>query len=190
VHPENVDELLLRLRAIPLYQMTPMIVVGDEATGRLPKDMLFLAEPISTEQLIAAVHEQIISPKPLIMVVDDDQNVRLTLTKILQRNNFRVLSVSGGEEALSLAVHIRPHAILLDLRMPEIDGFEVLRRLRANPDTTTIPVVVLTANDLGPDAPTHASALGANGFLEKPVSADRLIAALTSVIARNEEHYE
>jgi len=190
VHPENVDELLLRLRAIPLYQMTPMIVVGDEATGRLPKDMLFLAEPISTEQLIAAVHEQIISPKPLIMVVDDDQNVRLTLTKILQRNNFRVLSVSGGEEALSLAVHIRPHAILLDLRMPEVDGFEVLRRLRANPDTTTIPVVVLTANDLGPDAPTHASALGANGFLEKPVSADRLIAALTSVIARNEEHYE
>ncbi len=188
-HPENVDELLFRLRAIPLYQMTPMIVVGDETTGRLPKDVLFLAEPISTEQLIAAVREQIIRPKPLIMVVDDDPNVRLTLTKVLQRNDFRVLSASSGEEALSLANHIRPHAILLDLRMPEVDGFEVLRRLRANPDTTTIPVVVLTANDLGPDAPIQASALGANGFLEKPVSADRLIAALTSVIAGNEGHH-
>ncbi len=188
-HPENVDELLFRLRALPLYQMTPMIVIGDEAKGRLSKDVLFLAEPISTGQLIAAVREQIVRPKPLIMVVDDDPNVRLTLTKILQRNDFRVLSASSGEEALSLANHIRPHAILLDLRMPEIDGFEVLRRLRANPDTATIPVVVLTANDLGHDAPSQASALGANGFLEKPVSADRLIAALTSVIAGNEGHH-
>jgi CheY-like chemotaxis protein len=62
----------------------------------------------------------------------------------------------------------------------------VLQRLQANPTTSTIPVVVLTANDLGPDAREQAFALGARGFLEKPVTAERLIAIITSVIQVNE----
>ncbi|RMD76052.1 MAG: response regulator, partial [Chloroflexi bacterium] len=132
------------------------------------------------------VRRQIMKPQPLVLVVDDDPNVRPVLVRILQRHQMRVLSAGDGAEALDLVQHARPDAILLDLRMPGMDGLEVLQRLQANPTTSTIPVVVLTANDLGPDAREQAFALGARGFLEKPVTAERLIAIITSVIQVNE----
>lgn len=190
LHPVNAEEVIGRLRTLALYQLTSIIIVSDESAVKLPKDVVIFPGTVSVDQLVAEIRCQTTRYKPLIMVVDDDPNVRPVLTRLIQRHGMRALAASDGEEALAIVQHVRPQAILLDLRMPGLGGFEVLRRLQADQATASIPVVVLTANDLAPDAPSQAFALGARGFLEKPVSAERLIATLTSVIPADEGSHE
>lgn len=182
----DLGDLVAQIRAIVLYSLIPMIVISDQPVANLPRDVITLSFDRSVDDVATIVRRQIMKPQPLVLVVDDDPNVRPVLVRILQRHQMRVLSTGDGAEALDLVQHARPDAILLDLRMPGMDGLEVLQRLQANPTTSTIPVVVLTANDLGPDAREQAFALGARGFLEKPATAERLIAIITSVIQANE----
>lgn len=182
----NLDSWISQIRAITLYQIAPLIIISDSPPAIHSRDAIVFSFNSSIETVITEIRRQMAQPQPLVLVVDDDPNVRTVLMRILQRHRMRVLAASDGAEALELVQHSRPNAVLLDLRMPGMDGLEVLRRLQADPRTATIPVVVLTANDLGPDAPEHAFALGARSFLEKPVSAERLIATLTSVIQAHE----
>ncbi len=189
----NLDDRISQIRAVPLYRVVPMIVISQvPVSSRLRNtsntSVLSFDSPI--EDVIAEIRRQLAEPQPLVLVVDDDPNVRTVLMRILQRYRMRVLAASDGIEALELAQHSRPHAVLLDLRMSGMDGLEVLQRLRAQPDTATIPVVILTANDLGPDASAQAFNLGACGFLEKPVTAERLIATLTSVMQARKDDDE
>lgn len=178
----DLDDRINQIRALPLYQIVPMIVISDAPVSSRVRDVRVFSFDSPIEDIIAEIRRQLAEPQPLVLVVDDDPNVRTVLMRILQRHRMRVLAASDGVEALELAQHSRPHAVLLDLRMPGMDGLEVLQRLQAQPATAAIPVVILTANDLGPDASAQAFNLGARGFLEKPVTAERLIATLTSVM--------
>ncbi|WP_322487464.1 ATP-binding protein [Chloroflexus sp.] len=182
----DLDDRISQIRAVPLYRIVPMIVISDAPGSSRLRDASVLPVNSPIEDIIAEIRRQIAEPQPLVLVVDDEPNVRTVLVRILQRHRMRVLAASDGVEALELVQHSRPHAVLLDLRMPDMDGLEVLQRLQAQPATATIPVVILTANDLGPDASAQAFNLGARGFLEKPVTAERLIATLTSVMQTRE----
>lgn len=84
-------------------------------------------------------------PAPLILVVDDQhENVEL-MAHVLESNGYRTIAANSGPQALELLRTARPAAVLLDLLMPGMDGFEVMRRIRDNPDTARLPIMVITA---------------------------------------------
>jgi two-component system, cell cycle response regulator DivK len=106
----------------------------------------------------------------LILVVDDnDQNLRLA-RKVLQSAGFRTLEASGGAEGVSLAVEHRPDLVLMDIRMPDMTGTEVLQKLRADERTAAIPVVAHTSSAMKGDRERFL-ADGFDGYLEKPIRA-------------------
>jgi signal transduction histidine kinase/DNA-binding response OmpR family regulator len=114
------------------------------------------------------------APSPLVLVVDDEKPTRELIARGLTREGFRVLSAATGEEALRLAREKRPDAISLDVLMPGMDGWTVLRSLKADPLTASIPVVMVSMlddRDIG-----HA--LGAADYLTKPFDRDKLVTAL------------
>jgi signal transduction histidine kinase/DNA-binding response OmpR family regulator len=109
-----------------------------------------------------------------VLVVDDDPAVRDLLSRFLAREGFHVVTAAGGEEGLQLARQLRPRAITLDVMMPQTDGWTVLHRLKSDPATADIPVVVLTIvedRSLG-------YALGAADYLSKPVDRGQLLSVL------------
>ena len=103
-----------------------------------------------------------------ILIADDDARNRKLLETLLTSDGYLVASANSGQAALSAAVAEKPDLILLDLMMPGMDGFEVLRRLKAMPDLQEIDVVMVTAlDDTGSRARMEAA--GAAGLLVKPV---------------------
>lgn len=103
--------------------------------------------------------------KKILIVEDDEFLLQMYVTK-LELESFRVLSATNGEEGLKTAFKEKPDLILLDLKLPKIDGFEVLRDLKSNEDTKNIPVVVLT-NFSEKEHIDKCLALGAEDYLIK-----------------------
>ncbi|GAB4447327.1 MAG: hypothetical protein OHK0015_51320 [Chloroflexi bacterium OHK40] len=117
-----------------------------------------------------------------VLVVDDDPYVRPVLVRLLQRHGLHVSAADDGYVALAAAAEQQPDLILLDLKMPGLGGLEVLRRLKARPETASIPVIILTANDLDEPARQQGRELGAQDYLEKPIAYERLIGAIDAVL--------
>jgi DNA-binding response OmpR family regulator len=115
------------------------------------------------------------------LIVDDEPNVRMMLRTALESVGYRVLEAADGPAALSQVQSMPCDLVLLDLRMPKMDGMETLRRLRAGGHA--VPVVILTAHGSIPDAVT-AMKLGAIDFLTKPITPQALRAAVADVIHR------
>jgi DNA-binding response OmpR family regulator len=102
------------------------------------------------------------------MVVDDDQDTVAILARHLQREGFVPIEANSGAQCLKLVQENEVDVILLDLMMPGMDGFQVVRELRANPVTAEIPVIMITARD-DLDARAEGMRLGVSDFLAKPV---------------------
>ena len=103
-----------------------------------------------------------------IMVVDDDQDTVAILARHLQREGFVPIEAISGAQCLKLVQENEVDVILLDLMMPDMDGFQVVRELRANPVTAEIPIIMITARD-DLDARAEGMRLGVSDFLAKPV---------------------
>lgn len=117
-----------------------------------------------------------------ILVVDDDANNLKAASHILVKNGMRASCVRSGEDALRfLDGGRRPDLILLDIHMPEMDGFETLRRIRADAQTAAIPVVFLTADE-GSDAETRGLEAGAMDFIKKPFVPEVLLTRVRHMI--------
>ncbi|MDO8433257.1 MAG: response regulator [Candidatus Binatus sp.] len=105
---------------------------------------------------------------PQIMVVDDDQDTVAILSRHLQREGFLPIETNSGAQCLKLVHENEVDVILLDLMMPEMDGFEVVRALKNDPITAEIPIIMITARD-DLDAREEGMRLGVSDFLAKPV---------------------
>ena len=105
----------------------------------------------------------------LVLVIDDDENQRILMTRFLHREGFRPRTAADGETGLALARDLKPRAILLDVMMPGIDGWSVLSALKADPDLAEIPVVMVTFIDQR----SLAETLGASDYVLKPVRWER-----------------
>jgi len=104
-----------------------------------------------------------------ILIVDDNElNLKLA-QKVLTIDGYEVRAAVRGEQAIEMACTHRPDLILLDIRLPDIDGLEVLRRLRSLPETNDIPVVAMTAQAM-PDEVERFVAAGCVGYIQKPIS--------------------
>ena len=105
---------------------------------------------------------------PQIMVVDDDQDTVAILAHHLQREGFVPIQANSGAQCLKLVHENEVDVILLDLMMPDMDGFQVVKALRDDPETAEIPIIMITARD-DMDARAEGMRLGVSDFLAKPV---------------------
>jgi CheY-like chemotaxis protein len=112
-----------------------------------------------------------------VLVVDDDPSIVTVVTAVLRGEGFDVLEATSGEEGLELARTGSPDAVLLDIMMPGIGGFEVYRRLRLDPETADIPVMFLTAS-ISPEHMSRSTEMRASGYIIKPFSPRALVSAL------------
>ena len=115
-----------------------------------------------------------------VLAVDDIPLNLLLVQKMLSRFNFKMRTASGGQQALDAVAAQKPDLILLDLMMPGIDGFEVIKRLRENPETADIQIVILSALNSNEDV-VKGFNVGANDFIMKPIIMEKL---LTCVITQ------
>jgi CheY-like chemotaxis protein len=113
----------------------------------------------------------------LVLVIDDDADQRRFLSRVLGARGYRVVAANDGEEGLAAIRAQRPDVILLDVMMPRLNGFQTCRRLKADPEHRTVPVVVLTAKDQPADE-YWAREAGADEFMTKPVDAHALLELL------------
>jgi two-component system, OmpR family, response regulator len=119
---------------------------------------------------------------PRVLVVDDEPNIRDLVEVALRFHGFEVTTAATGEEALTRARDDRPRLIVLDVMLPDLDGFEVCRRLRGRGDET--PVIFLTARDTPTDTVTGLT-LGGDDYVTKPFSVDALVARVRAVLRRS-----
>jgi DNA-binding response OmpR family regulator len=119
--------------------------------------------------------------RPVVLLVDDDASIRRTLAVGLDLEGFAVVPASGGRAALEAVVTVKPDAMLLDLTMPDLDGLEVLRRLRA--DGHDVPICVLSARDDVDDRVTGLQA-GADDYVVKPFALEEVVARLHALLRR------
>ncbi len=125
-------------------------------------------------------------PKPTILVVDDEEDIRELISLNLKREGFEISAVETGEEALAQARRGTATLIILDLMLPGIDGLEVCKRLKADPQTRPIPVVMLTARGEEADIVTGLE-LGADDYITKPFSGKVLVARVRRILRRKSE---
>ncbi len=111
-----------------------------------------------------------------VLVIDDDETALDMMRRFLAKQGFDVVTACNGEEGLRLAAELSPTVITLDVMMPGVDGWEILRRLKSNPELATIPVVMLTILD----EKNKGYALGASDYVTKPIDRDHL----RSILAR------
>ena len=114
-----------------------------------------------------------------VLAVDDIPLNLLLVQKMLSRFNFRTRTASGGQQALDAVAQEKPDLILLDLMMPVIDGFEVIRRLREDPATADIRIVILSALNSQEDVVKGFNA-GADDFIMKPIIMEKLLTCVVT----------
>jgi two-component system cell cycle response regulator DivK len=107
----------------------------------------------------------------ILVVEDNPKNMKL-VRDVLEFAGYEVIEATTGEEGVRLAETERPHLILMDLQLPDIDGAEALRRIRVAQDGQNVPVVAVTAFAMDEDR-TRAFASGFDGYVEKPISVSR-----------------
>ena len=111
--------------------------------------------------------------KHTVLAVDDIPMNLLLISKILSRININISTAANGREALDFIAKNKPSLVLLDLMMPEIDGYEVLKRIRENPETADIRVIILSALNSNEDI-VKGFNMGANDFITKPIILEKL----------------
>jgi two-component system cell cycle response regulator DivK len=121
---------------------------------------------------------------PLVLIVDDNETNRKLARDVLRAAGLRTIETASGRETLALAAERRPDVILLDLRLPDMDGVEVARRLQGEADTASIPVVALSALR-GAVEDASLQTAGFAGYLEKPIDVSRFPAQVRSYCRRD-----
>ena len=120
---------------------------------------------------------------PLVLVADDDPDILTLVGFRLERAGYEVLPARDGEEALALALERQPDLAILDVMMPKLDGYEVTQRLRDNPATRGMPVILLTARVQEADI-TRGFEAGADDYIKKPFSPQELRARVQAILGR------
>ena len=117
-----------------------------------------------------------------VLAVDDIPLNLLLVQKMLSRFNFKLRTAANGQLALDAVAQQKPDLILLDLMMPGIDGFEVIRRLREDPETADIQIVILSALNSNEDV-IKGFNVGANDFIMKPIIMEKLLSCVVNQLA-------
>jgi len=124
-----------------------------------------------------------VAVKRTVFLVEDEQDIRSLVRFHLEQDGYAVREAESGEEALRSVLAERPALVLLDLMLPGIDGFEVCRRLRTDPTTAPVPIIILTARSAEVDRVLGLE-FGADDYVTKPFSPRELVARVRAVLRR------
>jgi CheY-like chemotaxis protein len=156
--------VLSALKADPMLAEIPVIVVSiidDKNLGYALGASDYLTKPLERDRLLNIIRKRCgAASSGQVLVAEDEPATREMLRRVLEKSGWTVVEAVNGREALEIVTRQRPALVLLDLMMPEMDGFEFLDELRQRPELQSIPVVVLTAKDL-----TEEDRLFLNGSL-------------------------
>jgi CheY-like chemotaxis protein len=190
--------VLAALKADPDVSDIPVImltIVDDKNLGYALGAAEYLTKPIDRDRLVSLLEKYRHNNSPCsVLVVEDDPSSRRTLRQMLKKEGFEVAEAENGRVALEHVARSRPSVILLDLMMPEMDGFEFVADLHSREEWRDIPVVVLTAKDI-----THEDRQRLNGYVTQVIqkganSRDALLAEVRDLIRaccndRDEQHF-
>ncbi len=194
----NGFQLLELLKSKPETASIPVILVSvvegpQKERGFRLGAVDFVPKPIEPDELfdaISKVEGQLSgipgARKKAILVVDDEPDAARLLKEYLQQRELEVMVVDNGPDAVAFARKERPGLIVLDLVMPEMDGFAVLKVLKKDPVTESIPIIVLTAHDMK-GYREKCLMLGASQYLTKPFSGEVLAGEIEKEIKKIEE---
>lgn len=115
------------------------------------------------------------------LVVDDRQDIRTLIALNLEFDGFEVYSAADGQECLDVVEALEPDVITMDVSMPRLDGFETVARLRSNPATSHIPVVMVSARAQGSDL-ARGKEIGVDAYITKPFEPEELVATVRSLV--------
>ncbi|MDT7806396.1 MAG: hypothetical protein QOJ70_209 [Acidobacteriota bacterium] len=120
---------------------------------------------------------------PVVLVVEDFEDNRFMMRRLLEMSGYRVVEAVNGNQAVERAISERPDIILMDLSLPQLDGLAATRRIRAQDGMRKVPIVAVSAHD---SADFHAEALaaGCNEYVTKPIDFDRLVELLGRLTTR------
>lgn len=120
----------------------------------------------------------------VVMVVEDFEDNRFMMRRLLEMSGYQVVEAINGEEAVEIAIRERPGLILMDLSLPKLDGLAATRRIRQDPELRQVPIVAVSAHDT---ADFHADALaaGCNDYVTKPIDFDQLEALLMRLLRKS-----
>ncbi|MDS1030363.1 response regulator [Bacillota bacterium LX-D] len=116
--------------------------------------------------------------KSKILVVDDQPGIRHLVAEVLEENDYEVTLAANGQEALSVMHKTKPEVVLLDMKMPDMNGLQVLQQMNSSGEN--IPVIMMTAFD-EQNLIEQAEELGAKGFLAKPFDINQIIEAVSNI---------
>ena len=122
-----------------------------------------------------------VPPQKAILYIEDDPANRILVRRVLEAEGYRVLEAENGIQGLEIAQAEQLGAILVDIHMPEMDGFEVMTRLKSMPTTASVPIIALTAMVMKGDRERTLEA-GCSGYIEKPIDVDLLPVQVASVL--------
>lgn len=182
----------------PLLLVGPREIVYQRATGLGEIAQDFLIEPWEPEDLLLrCVHVLSLAGRgfgparapradahPVIVLADDDASTRAIVERVLKNSGFVCHAADDGNQALEMTGRLHPNAVVLDINMPAMDGFEVLSRIKANPQTKAIPVLLLTARQQEVDV-LRGFALEAADYVTKPFNPMELTARISRLVRDN-----
>lgn len=120
--------------------------------------------------------------RPKVLFIDDDELLLGSFAAVLKYHDFEAITTTSGPSGIALAKKERPHLILIDIMMPEMDGFEVCRRMRADPDLKDTPIILVTAM-VDPKLNIKGFQAGANLAIKKPFDPRKLVNTIRTALA-------
>ena len=117
-----------------------------------------------------------------ILSIEDDPEMRGLLQLILERKGHHVIGVKRGELGMELLKSLKPDVLLLDLMLPDIDGWEIYRQMKDDEELSSVPVIVISARDPKQDAAKGFHVIGDDRYLEKPFEIEKLVKTLYEII--------
>ena len=170
-----------QLRDIPVVMLS---ILDERQRGYALGASDYLAKPVEREQLLAVTQRFIAAgARPTVLVVDDDISIRAMLRRMLERDGWMVTEASNGVVALAEIAAHPPALILLDLLLPEMDGFALVAELRKRPEGRAIPVVVLTSRDLSRDDRNRLSGSVSSIVAKGAYTRDELLAEMRDLVS-------
>jgi PAS domain S-box-containing protein len=183
-------EILHRLKKDPETAHIPVVVISildEPETGFALGASDYLVKPIDKKSLLAVLRKHVSLPSKgaaTLLVVDDDTETRYLLSAMLEAEGYTTVLAASGNQALDILSRVTPAAILLDLLMPEMDGFEVLRRIGEDRMSRDIPIFILTAKDLTEQDLSNLAGHTRALFLKGDAWRESLLAQLRRAIRR------
>lgn len=183
----NGFAILESLKRDPQTQNIPVLllsILGDEREGKLLGAVDYLAKPVNERVLLQHVERALANDQPRrVLVAEDDADQRRLVVEYLRRARYEVLEASDGAEALRLAQTHQPLLVLLDIRMPQLDGIATLQALRADARTRAVPVIMMTGFASAQEEHRAVmDTLAAPIVLTKPFTAEQLARAIAHTL--------